>query len=56
MRHATAGLLNAASSDVGYFYGKAEIIQLVQDAFASGDFNAAKDLLEAQNESFRPID
>lgn len=55
-RHAVAALLNAASSDVDYEYTTGEVIALVQDAYASGDFESAKNLLEAQNEAGCPLD
>lgn len=55
-RHAVAALLNAASPDVPYEYTEVEIIALVQGAFASGDFNGAKNLLEFQNELGCPLD
>jgi hypothetical protein len=58
IRHAVAGLLNASSPDVDYFYTEAEIIAMVQNAYAQGDYEAAKDLFEAQNsdDTFCPID
>lgn len=46
-RHAVAGLLNASSS---YEYTTAQVIELVQSAYASGDFNGVKDVLEHENE------
>ena len=49
-RHATAALLNAASEGVNYLYTEAEVIAIVQDAYLTGDFKTAKNLLEAQNE------
>lgn len=55
-RHAVAALLNAANPNVGYFYSEAEVIALVQGAYATGDFEAVKDLLEAQNELVCPLD
>ena len=51
VRHAVAALLNAASPDVSYALTEAEIIDLVQQAFDSGDFEAAKDLLDELNNS-----
>jgi ribosomal protein L31 len=51
VRHAVAALLNAASPDVSYAMTEAEIIDLVQQAFDSGDFEAAKDLLDELNNS-----
>ncbi len=54
-RHAVAALLNSASGGVSYDYSTAEVIALVQDAYASGDFAGAKNLLEAANESGCPL-
>jgi hypothetical protein len=54
-RHAVAALLNASSPAIAYMYTEAEIIALVQEAYATGDFEAAKDLLEYQNEVFCPL-
>ena len=55
-RHAVAALLNAASPEVIYAYTEAEIIALVQDAYATGDFKTAKNLLEEENEKGCPLD
>jgi hypothetical protein len=49
-RHAVAALLNASSDEVAYAYTEAEVIALVQEAYATGDFNAYKDVLEEENE------
>lgn len=49
-RHAVAALLNAANPDVDYLYSEAEIIAMVQDAYATGDFESLKDALEEENE------
>lgn len=54
-RHAVAALLNASNPDVSYGFTAAGVIALVQDAYASGDFESAKDLLEAQNELGCPL-
>jgi hypothetical protein len=61
-RHATAGLLNALGGvpnadgeSVDYAYTAAEVIQMVQDAFDSGDFETNKDLLAAANETGCPL-
>ena len=54
-RHATAALLNSANPDVDYEYSTAEVIALVQDAYATGDFEGAKDTLEYQNELGCPL-
>ncbi|WP_174548642.1 SdrD B-like domain-containing protein, partial [Azohydromonas lata] len=50
LRHASAALLNAANPNVDYFYSREQIVTLVQQAFASGDYEAAKNLFAAQNE------
>jgi hypothetical protein len=55
-RHATAAYLNALSPDVAYYYSVGEIINIVQGAYATGEFETAKDLLEAQNDpTFCPL-
>ena len=53
-RHAVAALLNATHPDVLYAYSEAEVIDIVQDAYASGHFNMAKGLLEVANEQGTP--
>jgi hypothetical protein len=50
LRHSVAALLNAAHPDVDYDFTEAEVIAAVQDAFASGDFDAASDAFEEANE------
>jgi hypothetical protein len=57
-RHAVAAILNAAHPDVDYYYTAAEVIAMVQAAYASGDYEETKDLLEAQNgdDTFCPLD
>jgi len=50
LRHSTAALLNAANPYVSYAYTQAQIIQMVQDAFATGNFEGVKNLFEVQNE------
>jgi hypothetical protein len=54
-RHAAAALLNAANSHVKYAFTEAEVIEIVQDAYASGNFADAKDLFEAENERGCPL-
>jgi hypothetical protein len=49
-RHAVAALLNANSGDVDYPLSAAEVVALVNDALASGDFEGAKNTLEGYNE------
>jgi hypothetical protein len=50
VRHGSAAYLNALSPDVAYFYTPAEVITIVQDAYATGDFDTAKNMLEDQND------
>lgn len=54
-RHATAAILNANNPNVSYFYTQADVIALVQSAYASGDFEGAKNMLEYQNELGCPL-
>jgi hypothetical protein len=54
-RHAVAALLNSASS-VDYAYSEAEIIAMVQDAYATEDYETAKDMLAYENEMGCPLD
>jgi hypothetical protein len=54
-RHAVAALLNAANPDVDYLYSQAQVISMVQSAYASGDFEDVKDLFEDQNEAGCPL-
>jgi hypothetical protein len=54
-RHAVAALLGAASSNVDFpIADPQDVIDLVNDAFASGDYESAKDLLEGFNELDTP--
>ena len=55
LRHATAALLNAASPDVDYAYTVAEVIAMVQNAYATGDFEATKDLFDIANNAGCPL-
>ena len=50
-RHATAALLNASNPTVGYPYTEAQVKQVVQAAYASGDFETGKNLLAGANEA-----
>ena len=54
-RHAVAALLNASNPDVASDFTTAQVIALVQDAVASGDFETAKNLLAAANEQGCPL-
>lgn len=55
MRHAVAALLNAASGGVDYYYSVDEVIAIVQDAYKTGNFEAAKNLLAVRNEAGCPL-
>jgi len=50
LRHSAAALLNAANPYLNYVYDQAQVIALVRAAFASGNYEATKDLLAAQNQ------
>ena len=50
VRHGAAGYLNALSLEVDYFYTDLEVIAIVQEAYATSDFESAKDMLELQND------
>jgi hypothetical protein len=54
-RHAVAALLNAASSGVGYDLEVADVISYVQNAFATGDFEAIKNIFSDYNEEGCPL-
>ncbi len=54
-RHATAALLNAASPDVDYYYTIGEVMQTVEDAYNSGNFNYFKNMLKDANQSGCPL-
>jgi len=55
-RHAVAALLNAAHPDVNYQYSSAEIIAGVQSAYATGNFEPFKSLLDYANNAGCPLD
>ena len=54
-RHAVAALLNSSNSDVSYAFTTAEVIAIVQDAYATGDFEGVKNLLNYENEQGCPL-
>lgn len=54
-RHATAALLNAATSDVQYGMSTAQVIALVQQAVTSGDYDLASSQFEELNELGCPL-
>jgi uncharacterized repeat protein (TIGR01451 family) len=55
MRHAVAALLNASNPDVDSDFTVAEVIALVQEAIATGDYERIKDILAAANEQGCPL-
>jgi hypothetical protein len=54
-RHAVAALLNSANTSVDYKFSSAQVIAQVQAAYASGDFESAKNVLEKENELGCPL-
>jgi hypothetical protein len=50
-RHATAALLNASNPSVSYEYTVSQVVQMVQHAYSTGDFESVKNAFEQQNES-----
>lgn len=51
LRHAVAALLNAVHPDIDYALTPAEVIALVANAYATSDFESAKDILAGYNET-----
>ena len=56
LRQAAAALLNASNPYVSYLYTREQVVALVQEAFASGDFESARNLFVAQNELGADLD
>jgi hypothetical protein len=54
-RHAVAALLNSAHPGVAYPLTSADVITLVQNAVATGDYETTKDLLAGYNEAGCPL-
>jgi len=54
-RHAVAALLSSASSGVSYDLSTAQVITTFQNAYASGDYEAAKNALAGYNEQSCPL-
>ncbi|NJN55193.1 MAG: hypothetical protein HC804_10795 [Anaerolineae bacterium] len=54
-RHAVAALLNANTSGVSFLYTQADVIAMVQGAYATGDFEGVKNLFATQNEMGCPL-
>jgi hypothetical protein len=55
-RHAVAALLNTTAGGVDYPYSTAEVLAIVQNAYATGDFGTALTLLASANDRFCPLD
>jgi hypothetical protein len=55
IRHAVAALLNAATLD-DYAYSVEAVIEMVEAAYASGDFEPYKMMFETENEMGCPLD
>jgi len=55
LRHATAALLNAASGDVAYAFSVSAVIDLVKEAYSTGDYETVKNILAAENEKGCPL-
>jgi len=49
-RHAVAALLNAANDHINFAFTQAQVIALVQNAYTTGDFETAQNILAAENE------
>lgn len=54
-RHSVAALLNASSADVNYPYTIAQVLSMVQAAYATGSFEATKNAFEVANEAGCPL-
>ncbi len=54
-RHAVAALLNSTNPSVSFFYTTAQVISMVQQAYATGSFETVKNLFEAQNDTVCPL-
>ena len=54
-RHSTAALLNTANSGLQYGMTTAQVIQIVQQAVASGNYDWASDQFERLNERGCPL-
>jgi cysteine-rich repeat protein len=50
LRHAVAALLNSGHDEVDYLHTTAQVIAMVQQAYATGDFDTPHGLLARQNE------
>ena len=50
LRHSAAAYLNASDPYISYAYTKAQIVSMVQSAFANGTYEATKNLFQTENE------
>lgn len=50
LRQGVAALLNANNPDVNYLYTQQQVIEMVQNAFTSGEYDATAGLFQTQNE------
>jgi hypothetical protein len=55
MRHAAAALLNASSPGVSFAFTAEQVKNIVKQAYASGNFELAKDQLAIENETGCPL-
>jgi len=54
-KHAVAALLNAASDGMGFEYSVDQVIAMVREAYATGEFQAIKNLFANENFSDCPL-
>ena len=54
-RHAVAALLNSTNGDVSYAFTTSQVIDMVQLAYATGDYNRIKNILESENQQGCPL-
>ena len=54
-RHAVAALLNTQNDDVSYSFTQTQVIEIVQDAYDTNDFETAKNILAGENEQICPL-
>jgi hypothetical protein len=54
-RHAVAALLNAASPSVDYAYTESQVVQMVNSAYGTGDYDPVRKELEQANKQGCPL-
>jgi hypothetical protein len=54
-RHAVAALLNSTNNGVSFPYSPTDVINMVQGAYATGNFEGVKNIFAAQNELGCPL-